>query len=55
MKWTKQSEVEEVKWIAVLGMGEGGGERVFMEKFYRVVSDEKCQITTATEWQPNCS
>jgi len=39
VKWTKQSEVEwgEVK----CSIGNGKGERIFMEKVYRVVSDEK--------------
>ena len=39
MKWTKQSEVEwgEVK----CSIGKGEGERIFMEMFIGVVSDEK--------------
>jgi len=41
IKWTERSKVKwnEVKWSAVLGMW--GGEQVFIEKVYRVVSDEK--------------
>ena len=44
MKWTKQSEVEwgEVQYR------EGGGGRVFMEKVYRFVSDEKWRTGVKT-------